>query len=78
MNYPYKENLKLYRTVQSNITNTVPAGYSTKIPGITTGNTTLLHQVISNSPTDQDNDIRPEDSASQVSKSSTLLSTIHI
>ena len=72
-----KDILNLFRTVQSNLNNITPTGHFAKFCGHTTGNTAAPCPV----PTQdklkyQMDDIGPEDSLSQVSKTSTLLNNI--
>ena len=72
-----KDNLNSYRIVQSNCTIIAPVGYSTKLPGYITFNTpapapvpakyNFKYQVAA---------IRLDDSASELSNISTLLSNI--
>ena len=66
-----------YRTLQLNITHINPVGLSTKFPGHSTISTPTPSKIEHDkSHRDHDDDIRPEDGASQMSKFFTLLSDI--
>ena len=77
INDPDKDSFNSCRTVQYSITNIAPVGHSNSVFGHTTINTPASPQITySDNPKDQDDGSRPEESAQQVSKSSSLLSTI--
>ena len=74
---PDRKSINSYRTVHSSITHITPVGHSIKCSGLTTVHMPAPSQIKHHdSQKEYHNDIRPENSESQTSKSSTILSNV--